>query len=95
MILENFQFESLADFMVMNGHGSYVWSAYGISAMVLLYLAIRPLRQRRALLSTLGKQRLQDQRRQQSQVQGEGRGKAQDKVQDKAKNQVQGEGKAQ
>lgn len=44
----NFQFESLRDFALMNGHGPYVWAAYGISFAVLIYLVIAPLwRQRR------------------------------------------------
>lgn len=55
MMFENFQFDSLADFMVMGGHGPYVWSAYGISALVLLYLALRPLRHGRKFLTAPGK----------------------------------------
>lgn len=43
-----FQFESLSDFWVMNGHGPYVWAAYGITALVLMYLLINPLLQRKS-----------------------------------------------
>lgn len=43
-----FQFESLAVFWVMNGHGSFVWGAYAITAVVLIYLLISPMLQRKA-----------------------------------------------
>lgn len=42
-----FQFDSFASFMTMNGHGPYVWAAYGISFAVLLYLLVSPILQRR------------------------------------------------
>lgn len=56
MMPDRFQFESLVDFITMNGHGPYVWGAYGISALVLVYLIFRPLNRRRKLLSTLAEQ---------------------------------------
>lgn len=65
-MFENFQFDSLADFMAMSGHGPYVWSAYGISALVLLYLAVLPLRRRRKFLATLSQQLNQQLSQQQS-----------------------------
>ena len=43
-------FESLADFIQMGRHGVYVWSAYGISAgliVVNLWLALRSQKQAR------------------------------------------------
>ena len=43
-------FESLADFIQMGRHGAYVWSAYGISAgliVVNLWLALRSQKQAR------------------------------------------------
>jgi len=43
-----FQFESLAAFWVMDGHGPYVWGAYIITALVLIYLLVSPLLQRKA-----------------------------------------------
>lgn len=43
-----FQFESLAAFWVMNGHGPYVWGAYAITAVVLSFLLVSPFLQRRA-----------------------------------------------
>lgn len=58
MMPEKFQFENLADFIAMSGHGPYVWSAYGFSALILLYLVFRPLHRRRKLLSTLTEHQL-------------------------------------
>ena len=46
-----FQFTSLADFMMMSGHGPYVWSCYAATAAGLLYLIISPLRRRRRFLA--------------------------------------------
>ena len=43
-----FQFESVAEFMAMNGHGSYVWAAYGITALALVYLLVNPVLQQKA-----------------------------------------------
>lgn len=40
-----FQFESMAEFMLMNGHGPYVWASYTITFIVLLYLLLSPLLQ--------------------------------------------------
>lgn len=39
----NFQFDSLYDFLRMNGHGPYVWVCYGIAALVLAYLVVAPV----------------------------------------------------
>lgn len=38
-----FQFESLIDFITMNGHGRFVWSAYAITLVGFAYLCIAPL----------------------------------------------------
>jgi heme exporter protein D len=58
-------FENLAALIAMEGHGAYVWSAYGITLTVLLGLVISPILRRRQLLKELKMQL----RRQQ--VQGE------------------------
>jgi heme exporter protein D len=56
------QFESLADFWAMNGHGSYVWLAYTITLVVLVYLVVSPLLQTRQFLQQQRKlQRLAEQ----------------------------------
>lgn len=51
MSMTLFQFESLAALLFMDGHGPYVWSAYGISAVILLYLVIAPVRRQRKLIA--------------------------------------------
>lgn len=48
-----FQFPSVNAFLAMNGHGVYVWSAYGISALVLLWVALAPVKRRRKLLAAM------------------------------------------
>jgi len=42
-----FQFENIAAFMAMDGHGVYVWSAYAITFVVLAYLLINPVLQQK------------------------------------------------
>jgi len=51
-----FQFESIADFIAMNGHGSYVWASYAITFAVLIFLLISPLVQKRAFVKQQQKQ---------------------------------------
>ncbi len=51
-----FQFDSVSDLLAMAGHGPYVWAAYGITLVSLLYLVITPLRRRRSLLAALRRQ---------------------------------------
>jgi heme exporter protein D len=36
-------FHSLADFLAMGGHGPFVWSAYGLSFVVLLLNLVWPV----------------------------------------------------
>ena len=38
----SFQFESLAEFFAMNGHGAFVWGSYGFSLLCLLLLIFIP-----------------------------------------------------
>ena len=33
----------MTEFLAMNGHGVYVWSAYGVSVLVLMGVGIWPL----------------------------------------------------
>lgn len=39
-----FQFESLIDFLMMRGHGPYVWAAYIITLTGMIYLCVAPLK---------------------------------------------------
>jgi heme exporter protein D len=50
-----FQFESVADFIAMNGHGPFVWSAYAITFAVLIFLLVSPLLQKKAFIKQLQK----------------------------------------
>lgn len=45
-----FQFESLQAFWTMAGHGPYVWGCYGVTALVLIYLVVSPLRRQKRFL---------------------------------------------
>ena len=50
-------FDSFADFLSMNGHGVYVWSAYGITLLVLAGNLLYPLFARRRFLQEESLQR--------------------------------------
>jgi heme exporter protein D len=43
----------MSDFFAMGGYGAYVWSAYAIFFIVLLFDALLPFWQRRATLRSL------------------------------------------
>lgn len=43
-------FESFADFLAMGRHGPYVWSAYGVCFLIVLWNVLQPLLVRRRLL---------------------------------------------
>lgn len=43
-------FDSLGAALAMDGHGVYVWSAYAVTLLVLVFLLIAPARRRRRLL---------------------------------------------
>jgi heme exporter protein D len=51
-----FQFSTFADFVMMNGHGPYVWACYTITLAVLVYLLVSPLVQRRRFINQQAKQ---------------------------------------
>lgn len=53
------QFQSIDEFFTMGKHGFYVWLAYGLTALVILWNVLQPVLQRRRLL----KQHAQQQRR--------------------------------
>ncbi len=42
-------FESFNDFIEMGKHGPFVWSAYGISALVIVANIVAPLQRKKAL----------------------------------------------
>lgn len=43
-------FDSFAAFLAMGHHGPYVWSAWGLTAAIVLWNVVQPWRQRRRLL---------------------------------------------
>lgn len=51
-----FQFQSFEEFLIMPGvrpeapHGFYIWLAYGLTTMVILWNVLQPILQRRRLL---------------------------------------------
>ena len=47
-------FESFNALLMMDGHGAYVWAAYGITLCVLMVLLIGPGRRQRRILKHLG-----------------------------------------
>lgn len=51
------QFDSLAEFAAMGGHGAYVWGVYGVAAVLMTWLVVRPLRRRAQLLAALRSRR--------------------------------------
>lgn len=51
-----FQFESVADFIAMSGHGPYVWACYGITLFIVVYLLLSPVRQSASLKKQITRQ---------------------------------------
>ena len=51
-----FQFESLADFFTMSGHGPYVWACYFVTLLAIAYLLISPITAKRKLINDIKKQ---------------------------------------
>ena len=56
-------FNSLTEFLMMGTHGVYVWSAYGFSALALVWLVWNTLATRRKTRDTLRKRFLRNQAR--------------------------------
>ena len=49
-----------SEFLAMGGYGSYVWSAYGLTAVILVFNTHRALRASREALQTLAREHLED-----------------------------------
>jgi len=58
-------FVSFTEFLAMGGHGLYVWCAYGVFAVLVLCLLIRPLVLQKKLLKDLNSQMQREQTRSQ------------------------------
>ena len=55
------EFSSWQDFVAMGGHGLYVWLAYGLTLVVIVFNVIQPMLRRRQIIR---QQQLQTRRRQ-------------------------------
>lgn len=51
-----FQFASLGDFLHMQGHGAFVWSAYALSLLIMVWLVGSSWLQQRRLRRQLQRQ---------------------------------------
>lgn len=60
----NFQFNSFAELINMNGHGSYVWASYGITFVVIIGLILYSRGQRGSLLKQINTQQARQTQRQ-------------------------------
>jgi len=56
------QFDSFAEFLAMGNHGLYVWLAYGLSAVIIIFNIVQPVMRRRSLIKQ-HTQRLRRERR--------------------------------
>jgi len=55
--------ETMIDFLKMGGYAFYVWSAYGISFVVLMMNIILPIRREQELLKSLAKRQQREEQR--------------------------------
>ncbi|PDH30014.1 MAG: heme exporter protein CcmD [SAR92 bacterium MED-G29] len=51
-----FQFENLPDFIAMDGHGFYVWSAVIVAAFISAWLIISPLIRLRQVIKDIAQE---------------------------------------
>ncbi|MCG8394258.1 MAG: heme exporter protein CcmD [Pseudomonadales bacterium] len=54
-------FDSFADFLAMGRHGFYVWSAYGISALLIIASMVLAVRGQGRVRQTLARQQRREQ----------------------------------
>jgi heme exporter protein D len=53
-------FENFSSVLAMDGHGGFVWSAYAVTAIVIVLLIALPVRRRRRQVATLADQLRRD-----------------------------------
>ena len=51
--MQDMAFHSFAEFLAMGRHGAFVWSAYGISLIVIVANIVAPIQRRRALINDI------------------------------------------
>ncbi len=49
-------FDSFNDFLMMGGHGLYVWLSYGVGLLVLMIAAISPVIERKRVIKQVAQQ---------------------------------------
>lgn len=62
-------FDNVADFIAMGGHGFFVWSAYGISALLIIGNMVLAARQQGRVRREIARQVRREQRPARSEVQ--------------------------
>jgi heme exporter protein D len=62
-------FDSFADFIAMGGHGVFVWSAYGISALLIIGNIVLAVRQQGRVHREIARRLRRDHRPVRSEVQ--------------------------
>ena len=55
-------FDSVADFFNMGGHGLYVWSSYGIFALVFVINFLSPMLTRKNVIKNIERQMRREQK---------------------------------
>jgi heme exporter protein D len=55
-------FESFSDFLAMGGYAPYVWSAYGISTVALLWVLFSSLNRKKRLMADIHNKMAREQR---------------------------------
>jgi len=51
--MPDFQFQSLAEFFAMGGHALYVWSSYGVFALMIVFNIVQPILANRKIFQQL------------------------------------------
>ncbi|BBB28698.1 heme exporter protein CcmD [Neptunomonas japonica JAMM 1380] len=49
------QFETMSEFITMDGHGLYVWLSYGIGLLIIIGNLVLPLFKRKELIKSLAR----------------------------------------
>ncbi len=59
-------FDDWNSLLLMDGHGLYVWTAYGLGLAVLVWNVVMPLRQRRHVVAEMQRQARRERAQQES-----------------------------
>ncbi|WP_245673301.1 heme exporter protein CcmD [Endozoicomonas ascidiicola] len=49
-------FENWSEFLAMDGHGFYVWSAYAVGLLVVIYNVLSPMMAKRKVIASIRRQ---------------------------------------